>query len=257
MSIGRSHALVFGGVAVSLALFVGACGSSDDAGSGESSSSSSSSSSTTTSSTTPPAAFAYQPVYPFANPAEVAAWQERYRTDGDEPWHLDAEETARSFVQFLGYVEIDEVGATTGDAQDAHVEVGYTNPDDRFSTAAVVHLVRYGSGDDVPWEVVGTDDTDFSLTTPEYGATVTSPMAVGGLITGVDEGISVTVLRLHEPEPLGTFCCVGGGGEGSPWSATVPFSALAGSVLVVSAETGGHVQDVERFTVTAARSPGG
>ena len=77
-----------------------------------------------------------------------------------------------------------------------------------------MHLIRYGSGTVVPWEVVGTDDTNFSLDVPAYGAKVASPAPVGGRITGVDENIRVTVQQLHSNGTLGVTCCVPAGGTG-------------------------------------------
>ena len=54
--------------------------------------------------------FAYQPLWPFASVAEAAAWQRAYRDGGQQPWHLDADETALSFTTgFLGFTEIDRV----------------------------------------------------------------------------------------------------------------------------------------------------
>jgi hypothetical protein len=127
-------------------------------------------------------------------------------------------------------------------------------------SSAVVHLRRFGSGNNAPWEVVGTDDTStFSLTKPSYGAVVTSPFAVGGAITGVDENIRVEVLQLSSTTPIGTFCCQPAGNTGLPWSANVTFHGASdpGNVLIVAASTGGHLAAVERFTVTGVRTSGG
>ncbi|HUO49581.1 MAG TPA: hypothetical protein VMU09_12170, partial [Acidimicrobiales bacterium] len=124
------------------------------------------------------------------------------------------------------------------------------------TTSAVIHLARWGSVAGAPWEVVGTDDTSFSLTTPAYGATARSPLAVGGSITGVDESISVVVRQPSSGGPLGTFCCQPAGGSGSAWSAMVTFAGGTDPALTVVAATGGHVQKVERFTVTGIRTAG-
>ena len=47
-------------------------------------------------------------------------------------------------------------------------------------TAAVIHLLRFGPEADVPWEVVGTRDTDLTLDTPGYGSTAASPSPSAG-----------------------------------------------------------------------------
>jgi hypothetical protein len=213
---------------------------------------------TTTTTTTPPTtttapAFSYQPLFPFQTPREVADWQQAFASGGHQPWHLDAGETALAFVRFLGYTDVDRVLSTVNDTKGAHVSVGFVTEGSNTGTAAVVHVVRYGAGQNVPWEVVGTDDTDFTLDTPAYGSVITSPVRVGGRITGVDESIRVHVQQLHSNGFLGESCCTPGGGEGSPWSTTVSFAAPTDPVLIISASTGGHLKSVERFAVTGVK----
>lgn len=194
----------------------------------------------------------YQPLWPFSTPGEATAWREAHRRDGREAWHLDARRTALAFTRdFLGFTEIDRVAESVRQGDHARVHVAYQAEEGpRLLVAAVVHLVRYGSGEDAPWEVVGTDDTSLSLTRPPYGATVRSPLTVGGRITGVDESVKVQVRRPGSDTPVGEACCVGAGGTGSPWSARVSFKAPPGRTLTVVASTGGHVATVERFAVT-------
>lgn len=211
--------------------------------------------STTTTTTTPvPAIAPYLPLFPFASAADVAVWQDAYRSGGHQPWHLDAGETAVAFAGWLGFDGIDTVTGTRTDDTGAHVSVGFHTEESTTgtSTAAVVHLVRWGAGVDAPWEVVGTDDTTFSLLQPPYGSVVTSPLAVGGRITGVDESIDVQVRTASSV--VGTRCCLPAGGTDWPWSTTVAISAPSGAVLTVAARTGGHVTTVERFTVTGVRA---
>lgn len=201
----------------------------------------------------------YQPLWPFATRATAQQWQEAYRTGGQQPWHLDAEQTALSFASgFLGFTEIDTVTSTDVGATDAEVGVGYVDPDSgETATAAVVHLMRYGSGDDAPWEVVGTRDTSLLLETPDYGTTARSPMQVGGYITGVDESLQVQVLQASSSEPLGRSTQpVPAGGEDAPWQVGVQFRAPTDPAVTVVVWTGGHVQDVERFAITGLRRPG-
>ncbi|HVM01518.1 MAG TPA: hypothetical protein VM263_02525, partial [Acidimicrobiales bacterium] len=93
----------------------------------------------------------------------------------------------------------------------------------RTGTAAVVHLLRFGPGPDAPWEVVGTENSFSASPRPAYGARVTSPLAVGGRITGVDESIRVQVRQVSSDRPIGELCCLPAGGEGSPWQASVSF----------------------------------
>lgn len=194
----------------------------------------------------------YMPLFPFSDATAVAAWQASYRSGGHQPWHLDAGQTAVAFAAYLGYTEVNKVVGVTSNSTGAHVAVGFGAGDSapRNVTSAVVHLVRWGTGPYIPWEVVGTDDTTFSLTAPAYGSGVHTPFTVGGAITGVDENINVRALNLASSAPVGTYCCIPAGGSNSPWKATLAVTAQPNGVLTVAASTGGHVAGVERFTVT-------
>jgi hypothetical protein len=183
----------------------------------------------------------------------VTTWQRESAPGGHQPWRLDAGMTATSFAAFLGYSEASQVLSVHQDSSGAHVAVGFRNPNGAASTAAVVHLVRVGGGTYAPWEVVGTDDTSFTLDTPRYGSTITSPVRVGGRITGVDESITVHVQQLHANGYLGSRCCLPAGGTNAAWSTTVSFAQPNDRVLIVSASTGGHLQKVQRFAVTGAK----
>jgi hypothetical protein len=196
----------------------------------------------------------YLPLFPFASLADVRAWQASYESGGHQPWHRSPDLTATAFAAFLGYTGITEVARSTVSSGDAHVAVGIKLPSGRVGTAAVIHLVLFGSGRYAPWEVVGTDDTTFTLDRPAYGSTVPSPVTAGGTITGVDESIRVTVHALPAQGPVGTYCCQPAGGTRSPWSASVAFRAASGQVITIAAATGGHAAAVERFTVTGART---
>jgi hypothetical protein len=162
--------------------------------------------------------------------------------------------TALSFTrEYLGYREIDRIASKRVSGDEAWIGVGYAPRAGEVSTAAVLHLARIGSGGDAPWEVVGTRDTTLTLTRPAYGATVASPMPVGGRVTGVDESLAVQVRTLGQPV-LARPTSVPAGGENAPWSTSVAFAARPGAVLTIAVAPGGHVQDVERFAITAARA---
>ncbi len=202
----------------------------------------------------------YQPVWPFGSPAQVRAWQNEFRRSNRQAWHLDAEQTALAFTRnHLGFRDLKLI--TSREVSGIHARIGVglrPEPGAGPSTAAVIHLVRYGTGPLAPWEVVGTDDTTFSLTVPRYGASVASPVTVGGRITGVDESIRVQAFARGSSQPLGEYCCLSAGGEDRNWSAKLSFRApaAAGQVLTLVASTGGHVADVERFAITAVRLRG-
>ena len=113
--------------------------------------------------------------------------------------------------------------------------------------------MRFGTGDDAPWEVVGTTDTGLVLETPDYGTTARSPVTVAGTITGVDESLRVQVRQASSSAPLGEACCLAGGGDNSPWRTAVAFEGATDPALTIVVSTGGHVQGVERFAITGVR----
>lgn len=196
----------------------------------------------------------YLPLFPFASLADVRAWQASYESGGHQPWHRSPDLTATAFAAFLGYTDVTQVARSTVGSGDAHVAVGIKLPNGTVSTAAVIHLMLFGSGTNAPWEVVGTDDTTFTLDRPAYGSTASSPVRVGGTITGVDESIRVTVRTLAAQGPVGSYCCSPAGGTRTPWSVSVTFRAAPGQVITIAAATGGHVAATERFAVTGARA---
>jgi hypothetical protein len=195
-----------------------------------------------------PFVLGYEPLWPFGSYAEAEQW--RTTAGGSQPWHLDADQTALDFVSSIGLSEITQVTGTFFDDLGAHVKVGYRDPNGSPRTAATLHLVRFGTASDSPWEVVGSDDTTLSLEQPAYGSKVTSPMTIGGHITGVDENIVVSVIRRidsnsTERKPVAR---VPAGGDHAAWT-TGPVSFTARGVLILLATTGGHLQEVERFAI--------
>ena len=197
----------------------------------------------------------YVPLFPFGNLAAVRAWQASYASGGHQPWHLDADQTALAFTQgYLGFSQINKVAAHTVSGGDARVTVGLTLPNGQVNHAAIIHLVKFGPGKYAPWEVAGTDDTTLTLDIPAYGGTATSPVRIGGKITGVDENLRAAVHQLGSSSPVGSYCCQPAGGQATPWSLTVPFHAASGQVITIVVHTGGHVAAVERFAVTGVRA---
>jgi hypothetical protein len=205
----------------------------------------------------PAPAFAFQPLWPFASAAAAAAWQQEYRTGGHQPWHLDPATTALTFARdYLGYTDLDRTTRRAVAGSQAWIGVGAARPDGTAGTAAVVHLARIGTGRDTPWEVVGTRDSTLSLTTPAYGSSVSPPVTVGGRVTGVDESLVVQVRSLSGGL-LARSTPIPAGGNQTPWSVPVGFTAPPGTVLTLAVSTGGHVAAVERFAVTGVRAARG
>ena len=87
----------------------------------------------------------YLPLYPFASLADVA-WQASDESGGHQPWHRSPNLTATAFAAFLGYADVTQVASSAVRGGDAHVAVGIMLPDGTISTAAIIHLVLFGSG---------------------------------------------------------------------------------------------------------------
>jgi hypothetical protein len=199
----------------------------------------------------------HQLLWPFSTVDAAEEWQANEANSGSAAWHLDPEETALGFTTgYLGLTDVDQVVDAAVEQNSAEVTVGYRGETDRPTAAGVLRLVRLGTGEDAPWEVVGTKDENLTITEPGDGATVSSPLRVGGKITGVDESIRVRVHAPAQQTPLGEACCVAAGGENRPWTTTVPLTGSTTETLTVVATTGGHIADVERFAVTGVRMAG-
>jgi hypothetical protein len=199
----------------------------------------------------------YLPLYPFATQADALAWQASFRSGGHQPWHLSARQTALSFTQgYLGFTKMTVITGQTAGRDEARVGVGFAITPGRPSTAAVIHMIRYGTGQLAPWEVVGTDDTGFTLSSPAYGSTVTSPLTVGGRISGIEDSIRVQVRELSAPGPLVDSCCHGAlSGISKPWHTAVLVPASSPGVLTVVASHDSGVSAVAQFAVTGLRLP--
>lgn len=191
-------------------------------------------------------------LWPFADRAAAAVWQKQFRSGGAQPWHLDSADTALGFVQgYLRFPNVDRVTSKEVTGAQAWIGVGFRLPNGKDTTAAVLHLTRYGTEEDSPWGVVGTRDTTLVVSAPAYGAQASWPLTVRGTISGVDESLRVRVLG--PAGVVGETCCAPAGGDKSPWTVAVSKQGNANGPLAVVASTGGHVADVERFALTAVR----
>ncbi len=204
--------------------------------------------------------FRWQPLWPFGSVAAATAWQAKAGS-GSQPWRLDAAHTAVAFcTDYLGFTEIDRALSTVVKGEEAWVGVAGPVPEGTPRALAVLHLARIGTGPTAtrPWEVVGSDDTRLTLTKPVYGAVVGRNLTVGGLISGVDESLRITVRSLDRGV-LGTVQGIAAGGNRTAWSTelTIDDSVTTRATIVVS--TGGHLLDVEGFAITGVtvRAAGG
>ena len=216
---------------------------------------STSSSTSPSSSSSASSSFRFLPLWPFADVQGAVAWQQQALPGGHQPWRLDAGTVAVSFAtDLLGYPEVDRATSVRISGDEAWVGVGSPPIEGRQVAAGVLHLARIGTGELAtrPWEVVGSDDTTLTLTTPRYGAVVGSPLVVGGRISGIDESLAVQV-RTPDGRVLGRLAGLGAGGADRPWTATLALDVRSGGLAVVAVSTGGHLRQVERFAITGVR----
>ncbi|MFI6600255.1 hypothetical protein ACIBHX_28760 [Nonomuraea sp. NPDC050536] len=191
-----------------------------------------------------------QPLWPFSDPQQVRNWQRSYRTGGHSPWHVDAAFTAVAFTQgYLGFTELDQAIKTDIHGGDAFVQVGFSPQEgEKPQVAATVHLIKYGSGPDTPWEVVGAESSDITIKAPEYGTAAESPVMVAGTVNRTAGNVQILFYQPGHEKPIAESRAIPVAGS---WQTTVPFTAQTDQVITVVAATGGHVADVERFAVTA------
>jgi len=208
--------------------------------------------STGTGTGSPVSVFPFVPLWPFGSVADATAWQREALPGGHQPWRLDAGSTARSFTtDYLGYQELDQVTSVRVAGSEAWVGVGSIPLEGSGRTAAVLHLARIGDGAIAtrPWEVVGSEDTRLTLTTPSYGSVTQSPLTVGGTITGVDETLDIQV-RTLAGGLLARRTGLSVGGRTQPWTATLTVRPGSGGPATVAVSTGGHLRQVEGFALT-------
>jgi hypothetical protein len=194
------------------------------------------------------------PLWPFQTPGQVRAWQLNRQAAGGDPHHrLDPAATALEFTRgALGFTGVDRVTSSVAAGPDHLVGVGRPGEAGDDVTVAVLRLMRFGDGPQAPWVVTGTRDVG-AVSRPAYGATVGSPLEVGGMITGVDEALRVVVAG-PRGMTLGRAGPIGVGGRDQLWSATVDLAPTpSGALLSVAVSTGGHVADVEWFAVIGVR----
>ncbi len=158
----------------------------------------------------------YPAIWPFTTQAQASAWVE---DSGSMPWADNGLEVGRHFVrEHLGFTQI-TVTQTCVSCDVLALSVSGT------SVGELV-LGRVGAGFATGhgtrlFTVTDVRGTDLTITTPKAGASVTSPLGVGGRITGVDENVSLRLLSL-----AGDQLAAAGAPAGSavPWSTTLSWS---------------------------------
>jgi hypothetical protein len=198
-------------------------------------------------------------LWPLSNSLEAI----RFARSNPAPsaWQRSASQTALRFTRtYLGFTDITTVIAVRFRGARADLDVGYLPTSASINVAATIELRRWADLAGAPWEVVGATTKGLSasatLGPPSSGI---RPLTVTGLITGVDESIGIDVRLLSHAKPIAVSCCLAAGGQSMAWRRTVsvplappvqPSQSASVTSLSVITHTGGHLQAVERFTVT-------
>jgi hypothetical protein len=183
-----------------------ACGDDDDAGSTTTTTTTSTTTTTTTTTTAPVPADGNDVVWPPA--------------DGSISYDDPVQAATGFAVDLVGFTDPVVGEFLQGDSRSGEVEVRPTA--DGPVTLVLVRQV----GSDESWSVIGATTESIVPSSPEPGATVTSPVQVAGTSTAFEGTVQVHVVARRAGEPLGTGFVTGGSmGEMAPFEGEVGFDA--------------------------------
>jgi len=125
---------------------------------------------------------------------------------------------ARGFaVDFLGFTDPLLGEYMAGDSRSGEIEV---RPESR-GPATTVFVRRLG---DDTWWVLGSATEHITVERPATGATITSPVAVGGEALAFEGHVVVEVRQDGTAGPIGTGSVTGGGGPSAPFEGEITFT---------------------------------
>jgi immunoglobulin-like protein involved in spore germination len=132
----------------------------------------------------------------------------------------DPVEAARAFaVDFVGFDD-PVVGAyRAGDSRSGEVEV---RP---IATGPATTVMVRQLGTDGSWWVLGAATATITVTAPQAGETVASPVTVTGSALAWEGNVAVEVRQDGTREPLGRGTVTGGGDVMRPFSGSIAFAA--------------------------------
>ncbi|MFL6136256.1 MAG: TolB family protein [Frankiaceae bacterium] len=198
------------------------------------------------------------PVWPFTSYAQVQLWQQQYASGGQSPWHLDAKYTAQAFVDSLKLPQqqLKVLGLEPVAGGGAAVRIATTTTGDgRPHELAVVRLMRWGTGDQAPWEVTGVSTAGARIDSPAAGAAVGSPLTVHYTLDGgVEEDVYASVWDGQARLASG-HAVVGGGAQQAGLTFPAPQTSN-GYVVVADIQGASGRSTLTRLVVTPVRFTG-
>lgn len=184
------------------------------------------------------------PVWPFTSDAQAADW---VASPGDRTWASDPVQVTQHLLDVVLRLPGKAVG-TAGRRGDI-VQVVVKAAGRPVST---VSLEQVGRGVDGPFSVTGASAEDVSITTPDVGGSVESPLTVTGRVTGVDESVHVQLLAGSSELADGHAPA----GQEQPWSQPLRWSSATWSVGALVASTYDGKGDLHALALTPVRRGG-
>jgi len=151
---------------------------------------------------------------------------------GTAPRFHDPVEAARAFaLDFVGFSDVVAGPFRAGDARSGEVEIRHNST----GPATTVMLRKLGS--DGSWWVIGAATENISVSSPETGEDIASPVTVSGSALAWEGVVKVEVREDGTREPLGSGAVTGGGDVMRPFSGSIAFGTPTqpyGALVLVS-----------------------
>jgi hypothetical protein len=183
------------------------------------------------------------PLWPFTTDAQAADWESR--TD-KQPWGSDPVQVTQHLMD--DYLKLP--GQAMPRADD-NADVAVVDVSAGGRTVSQVRLVRVGRDAKGPWTVVSATSTVLTVTQPNDGDDVSSPINIAGTVKDVDQSVH---LRLMDGIVLGEGFQPAG--MDLPWTHSLAWKASDWSVAALVANTFNGKGDLSAVTITAVRRAG-
>jgi hypothetical protein len=183
------------------------------------------------------------PVWPFTTDAQAAAWE---RTPGSRTWAADPVQVVTHLMSDYLKLPGQATRRVDSDPDAAIVEVSAAG-----RPVSQVRLVKVGRDANGPWSVTGASSDNLSVTQPNDGDEVSSPLAVAGRVSGVDQSVH---LRLMTTAVLAEAFAPAG--MDLPWTQSLTWTESEWSVAALAANTFNGKGDLSAVTITAVRRTG-
>lgn len=176
--------------------------------------------------------FPPQAIFPFTDATSEQGWEQDY-ANGGTTWEADPTQVATHWVQdFLDEQSVDRVVGTADDGPDKLVTLGRLLQAESHQLIKVttVRLTPFGHA----WIVTGASDPNgfLSITSPDPGSTVITPVTVTGPAFGVEEAVKFDIRDATSTTSYGSNTVTFGNGH-PDWNVSVNFNRPSSPVGVL------------------------